>query len=85
MEQVHISEEMQQEIIRHLHRQMAGAKRRHSLGKMAAMAASFVLLAGILTVSVQAAIMSIVRERMENISKEELSGLAEMLQRQPVN
>lgn len=85
MEQVHISEEMQQEIIHNLHRQMAGGKRRRSLGKMAAMAASFVLLAGILTVSVQAAIMSIVRERMDNISKEELSGLAEMLRRQPVN
>lgn len=85
MEQVHISEEMQQEIIHNLHRQMAGGKRRRSMGKMAAMAASFVLLAGILTISVQAAIMSIVRERMENISKEELSGLAEMLRQQPVN
>lgn len=85
MEQVHISEEMQQEIIRSLHRQMAGAKRKYSLGKMAAMAASFVLLAGILTVSVQAAIMSIVRERMESISREELSGLTEMLRQQPVN
>lgn len=85
MDQVHISKEMQQEIIRNLHRQMAGGKRRSSLGKMAAMAASFVLLAGILTVSVQAAIMSIVRERMENISKEELSGLTEMLRQQPVN
>lgn len=85
MEQVHISEEMQQEIIHNLHRQMAGGKRRRSLGKMAAMAASFALLAGILTISVQAAIMSIVRERMENISKEELSGLAEMLRQQPVN
>ena len=85
MEQVQIGEEMQQEIIRNLHRRMEGEKRRRSLKRMAVMAASFVLLVGILAVSVQAAISNFVRERMENIAAEELDGLAKMTQQQPVN
>ncbi|MDE7222540.1 MAG: hypothetical protein K2O34_02010, partial [Acetatifactor sp.] len=85
MEQVHIGDEMQQEIIYNLHRRMEGGKRRRSLGKMVAMAASCVLLVGIFAVSVQAAISNFVKERMENIETEELDGLAEMIQQQPVN
>ena len=85
MEQVQIGEEMQQEIIRNLHRRMEGEKRRRSLKRMAAMAASFVLLVGILAVSVQAAISNFFRERMEYIETEELDGLAEMIRQQPVN
>lgn len=85
MEQVHIGEEMQREIICNLRKRMEGGKRKRSLGKMAAMAASCVLLVGILAISVQAAISNFVKERMENIAAEELDGLAEMTQQQSVN
>lgn len=81
MEQVQIGEEMQQEIIRNLRRRMEGERKR-SLKRIAVMAASFVLLVGVLAVSVQAAISNFVNERMENIATEELDGLAEMTRQQ---
>lgn len=84
MEQVHISGEMQQELIRSIHRQMEGGKRRSSLGRMAAMAASSILLVGILAVSAQAAISNFVGERMENIPSEELEDLVEIIRQQEV-
>lgn len=82
MDQIHMKEEMQKEIImkvkRQTDRRAFGKKRLH---QAAAAAAAFVLIAGAVIPS-QAAIRYFVRDRLENIPKQELEAVNQMVQGQ---
>ena len=82
MDQIHMKEEMQKEIImkvkRQTDRRAFGKKRLH---QAVAAAAAFVLIAGAVIPS-QAAIRYFVRDRLENIPKQELEAVNQMVQSQ---
>lgn len=83
MKQVHISTEMQEEIIMNLQNQMEnGKKRTWNWRKKAAAATAFVLIAGVVSFPVQAVLKSVVQARMEDIPAEELQDMADMIQEQ---
>jgi hypothetical protein len=83
MEQIHISEEMQEEIIVNVQKQMEhGKKRTWNWKKVTTVAAVFVLIAGIISFPVQAVVRDVVKARMENIPKEELQDINDMIQGQ---
>ena len=81
IDQIHMKEEMQKEIImkvkRQTDRRAFGKKRLHQ----AAAAAAFVLIAGAVIPS-QAAIRYFVKDRLENIPKQELEAVNQMVQGQ---
>ncbi len=82
MDQIHMKEEMQKEIImkvkRQTDRRAFGKKRLH---QAAAAAAAFVLIVGAVIPS-QAAIRYFVKDRLENIPKQELEAVNQMVQGQ---
>ncbi len=82
MDQIHMKEEMQKEIImkvkRQTDRRAFGKKRLH---QAAAAAAAFVLIAGAVIPS-QAGIRYFVKDRLENIPKQELEAVNQMVQGQ---
>ncbi len=82
MNQIHMKEEMQKEIImkvkRQTDRRAFGKKRLH---QAVAAAAAFVLIAGAVIPS-QAAIRYFVKDRLENIPKQELEAVNQMVQGQ---
>ncbi len=82
MDQIHMKEEMQKEIImkvkRQTDRRAFGKKRLH---QAVAAAAAFVLIAGAVIPS-QAAIRYFVKDRLENIPKQELEAVNQMVQGQ---
>lgn len=82
MDQIHMKEEMQKEIImkvkRQTDRRAFGKKRLH---QAAAAAAAFVLIAGAVIPS-QAAIRYFVKDRLENIPKQELEAVNQIVQDQ---
>ncbi|MCM1135779.1 MAG: hypothetical protein NC400_09425 [Clostridium sp.] len=83
MEQVHISSEMQEEIIMNIQNQLeSGKKRTWDLRKLGTVAAAFILAAGVISVPVQAMVSSIVKARMESVPTEEMQGLNTMVQSQ---
>ena len=82
MDQIHMKEEMQKEIImkvkRQTDRRAFGKKRLH---QAVAAAAAFVLIAGAVIPS-QAAIRYFVKDRLENMPKQELEAVNQMVQGQ---
>lgn len=85
MDQVHISEEMQEEIIMNIQNRMKN--RRHKTRnwkKTAVAAAAFILIAGAVSVPVQALVNDFVRARMESIPTEEVQEINNMIQELPV-
>lgn len=85
MAQIHISGEMQEEIIVNIQKQMEnGKKKTWNWKKTAGAAAAFVLAAGIISVPVQAVVSSIVKDRMENYPQEEIEELNGVIQSQHV-
>ena len=84
MEQIHISEQMQEEIIMDvINRQMGNRKSKtRSWRKIVASAAVVALTAGIISIPVRAVVNNIVRERMESISQEEVLAINDMVQEQ---
>lgn len=82
MDQIHMKEEMQKEIImkvkRQTDRRAFGKKRLH---QAVAAAAAFVLIAGAVIPS-QAAIRYFVKDRLENMPKQELEAVNQMVQSQ---
>ncbi len=82
MDQIHMKEEMQKEIImkvkRQTDRRAFGKKRLH---QAAAAIAAFVLIAGAVIPS-QAAIRYFVKDRLENMPKQELEAVNQMVQSQ---
>lgn len=87
MDQVHISSEMQEEIIVNIYKRMEqGDKNRKakSFKKVAAAAAVLMLTAGVIGFPVRAFVTSIVKERMESIPREEVQDIGNMIQDQAV-
>lgn len=85
MDQIHISEKMQEEIIVNIQSRMeSGSRRTWNLKKMAATAAAFLLAAGVVSFPVRAVMSSVVKARMESVPREEMAGLNDMVQSQRV-
>ncbi len=83
MEQIHISEEMQEEIIKNVQKQMKYRSRKSKYRKkMAATAAAVTLAVLAIGFPVRAFVANIVRERMENMPAEEVEGIVVMMQEQ---
>lgn len=82
MDQIHISEEMQEELIRNLQKRMGnGKKKTKNWKKMAAVAAVLVLMTGMVSIPVRAIAESVVMARMEKISQEETQELVDMIRK----
>lgn len=85
MEQVHIGEEMQEDIIVNIQNRMEHGKRRTwNLKKVAAAAATLALAAGVIGLPVRAVVTSVVKERMSDVPEEERQELNDMVQSQHV-
>ena len=84
MEQIHISEQMQEEIIMDvINRQMGNRKSKtRSWKKIAASAAVIALTAGIVSFPVRAVVNNIVRARMESMPRKEVEAINDMVQEQ---
>lgn len=83
MDQIHISEKMQEEIIMNIQNRMeSGSRGRWNFRRMATAAAAFVLAAGVVSFPVRAVVSSVVKERMESVPEEEMKGLNDMVQSQ---
>jgi len=86
MDQVHISSEMQEEVIINIQKQMENENKntaRWNWRKMATAAAVFVLAASVASFPVRALVTSVVKERMESIPKEEVQEMNDMVQSKP--
>ncbi|MDE5698903.1 MAG: PepSY domain-containing protein [Lachnospiraceae bacterium] len=86
MDQVHISSEMQEEIIIHIQKKMENGNKNMKTWnwrRIATAAAVFVLVTGIVSFPVRAYVTSIVRDRMERIPKEEVQEINSMVQSKP--
>lgn len=85
MDQVHISSEMQEELIMNIQNRMETGNTKARVWnwkKTATAAAAFVLAAGVVSFPVRAVVSSVVRERMESVPEEEVKGLNDMVQSQ---
>lgn len=83
MDQFHISEEMQDEIIMNIKNQLESGKRKtRNWKKIVTSVVIVALTAGIVSIPVRAVVINIVRERMESIPKEEFEDLRDMMQEQ---
>lgn len=85
MDQIHISAEMQEEMIANIQEQMLhGKKRTWSRKKAMGTAAALVLTAGLAVVPVQALVKDFVEARMEQLPKEDVEKIEDMIQEQSV-
>lgn len=85
MDQIHISSEMQEEVIMNIQKRMEHGNtntRAWNWRRMAMAAAAFVLAAGVVSFPVRAFVTSVVKERMESVPREEMRGLNDMVQSQ---
>ena len=81
MEQIHISEEMQEEIIMNVRNRVENGKNKtRNWKKIATSAAVVALAAGIVSIPVQAVVKNIVLARMESIPQEEVQAIGDMVQ-----
>ncbi|MDE6846584.1 MAG: PepSY domain-containing protein [Lachnospiraceae bacterium] len=86
MDQVHISSEMQEEIIMNIQKRMENENKntaRWNWRKLVTAAATFVLAAGVVSFPVRAFVTSVVKERMESIPKDEVLEINDMVQSKP--
>ncbi|MDE7324294.1 MAG: hypothetical protein K2N73_16595 [Lachnospiraceae bacterium] len=86
MDQVHISTEMQEEIIMNIQKRMKNGNKNTktwNLTRVATAAAAFVLTMGVVSFPVRAFVSSVVKERMESIPKEEVREINDMVQSKP--
>lgn len=82
MNQIHMSQRMQEEIIMNVKDQTADRQRRNKTMKKAAItAAAFILCLGA-AIPIQAGIRDLVKNRLEQIPKQELEAMNQMLQAQ---
>lgn len=85
MDQVHISSEMQEEIMMNIQSRMEnGNKKAWNWKRMAVAAAALALTAGVISTPVRAFVASVVTERMESVPEEEMKDLNDMVQSQNV-
>ncbi len=86
MDQVHISSEMQEEIIMNIQKRLENGNkntRTWNRRKIAMAATAFVLVAGVVSFPVRAFVTNVVKERMESIPKEEVLEINDMVQSKP--
>ncbi len=84
MDQVHISKDMQEDIIMNVQNRMeSGNKRRLNLRKIAIAAAAFVFIAGVISFPAQALVSNLVKARMESIPSEEVQEINDIVQTKP--
>ena len=86
MDQVHISSEMQEEIIMNIQKRMENGNkntRTWNWRRIATATAALVLVSGIISFPVRAFVTSVVKERMESIPKEEVKEINDMVQSKP--
>lgn len=86
MDQVHISSEMQEEVIVNIQKRMENGNkntRTWNWRRMATAAAAFVLMVGVVSFPARAFVTSVVKERMESIPKEEVQEINDMVQSKP--
>lgn len=86
MDQVHISSEMQEEIIMNIQKRMENGNkntRTWNWRRIATATAALVLVSGIISFPVRAFVTSVVKERMESIPKEEVKEINDMAQSKP--
>lgn len=85
MDQIHISAEMQEEMIANIQEQMLhGKKKTWSRKKAMGIAAALVLTAGLAAVPVRALVKDLVEARMEQLPKEDVEKIEDMIQEQSV-
>lgn len=85
MDQIHISEKMQEDIIMNMQNKVeSGKKKTWNARRMVATAAAFAAAAGIISFPVRAMVTSVVQERMESVPGEEMTSLNDMVQAQRV-
>lgn len=85
MEQVHITENMQEEIIMNVQKQMKnGNYKRRNWKKMATVAAAFALTAGAVSIPAHAVVKNVILARMQDIPKAELQDIRDAAQTQHV-
>lgn len=82
MEQIHISEQMQEEMIMNVQKRMENKKKKMKTWKKVAAAAAVMLVAGVVSIPVKAMVSSLVTARMESIPKEEVQVVTETIQKQ---
>lgn len=85
MDQVHISSEMQEEVIMNIEKRMEHGNKNTGVWRfrrMATAAAAFILAAGAVSFPVRAVVSSLVQERMERVPEDEMKGLNDMVQSQ---
>ena len=86
MDQVHISSEMQEEIIMNIQKRMENGNRNTRIWnwrRIETAAAALVLVAVIISFPVRAFVTSVVKERMESIPREEVKEINDMVQSKP--
>ncbi len=87
MDQIHISENMQEEIIMNIQKRTESGHRQRKewkVRRMAATAAVFIAAAGMIGFPVRAVVSSVVKERMESVPEAEMKGLNDMVQSQSI-
>ncbi len=85
MDRVHISSEMQEEVIMNIQKRMEHGKKNTNVWnfrRIATAAAAIILVAGVVSFPVRALVASVVKERMESVPEEEMNGLNDMVQSQ---
>lgn len=83
MDQIHISDEMQEDIIMNIQNRMKNRKHKTRNWKKTAMAAAaFIVIAGAVNIPVQALVSDFVKARMESIPTEEVLEIRDMMQGQ---
>lgn len=81
MEQVHIQDKMQEDIIRNLRRPV----KRNFFKKTGVLAAALLVVVVVIALPVQAAIRYLIRERMENLPEKEVEHLSQMQEGQAIS
>ena len=86
MDQVHISSEMQEEVMINIQKRMENGNKNiktWNWRKMATVVSAFVLVTGVVSFPVRAFVTSVVKERMESIPREEVQEINDMVQVKP--
>lgn len=85
MGKIHIPEEMQEDIIVNIQKNMESGKgKKGNWRRMLGAAAAFALAAGVIGLPARALVTSVVKERMDSVPGEEMQDLSDMVQSQSV-
>jgi len=80
MEHINITEEMQADILKNIRAYSSSTLRRTNVKKAISIAALTLSAVGIISIPVQAGIRYLIKERMENLPKDEIGAISEMME-----